>query len=90
MKTLNISPNIIAICWLVGNVISVLACWWIISLLARYRAVVILCGLFALSRQQENHRRPVVVLFPSFPVSQDLNGTGTEDYHAFRFCVLTR
>lgn len=54
------------------------------------RVAVILCGLFALSRQQENHRRPVVVPFPSFPVSQDLNGTGTEDYHAFRFCVLTR
>ncbi|EFJ1158006.1 hypothetical protein AOY87_16555 [Escherichia coli] len=32
-KTLNISPNIIAICWLVGNVLSVLACWWTISLL---------------------------------------------------------
>ncbi|EIO48464.1 hypothetical protein ECPA39_1062 [Escherichia coli PA39] len=32
-KTLNISPNIIAICCLVGNVLSVLACWWAIPAL---------------------------------------------------------
>ncbi|WP_332832798.1 hypothetical protein [Escherichia coli] len=41
-KTLNISPNIIVICWLVGNVISVLACWWAINLLVLYRAALVL------------------------------------------------
>ncbi|EZA63627.1 hypothetical protein BY39_12985, partial [Escherichia coli O104:H21 str. 94-3025] len=56
----------------------------------QYRVAVILFGLFVLSKLLKSHHRLVVVLFPSFPVSQDLNGTGKEDYHAFHFCVLTR
>ncbi|TWP80543.1 hypothetical protein FQ920_27455 [Escherichia coli] len=41
-KTLNISQNIIAICCLVGNVLSVLACWWTIPALWPCGAVHIL------------------------------------------------
>ncbi len=52
-KTLNISPAIIAICWLVGNVSSVVACWWIVSQVGGF---CLLLSAEGISRQKDQGR----------------------------------